>query len=71
MTLRYGDRHELTEEDALVYAKLRELRKEIATSEGISLYFVFNNKELLEMVRKKARTKQDLEGIYRNALRYW
>jgi superfamily II DNA helicase RecQ len=60
---RVDYRERLSEEDFVLYAKLRDLRKEIAQAEGVPLYNVFNNNQLATMVEKKARTKADLESI--------
>lgn len=60
---RVDYRERLNDEDFVMYAKLRDLRKEIAQAEGVPLYNVFNNNQLATMVEKKARTKEDLESI--------
>ncbi len=46
-----------------VFAKLRELRKKIAQSEGVPIYMVFTNEQLAQMVQARATTKSDLEKI--------
>ncbi len=56
-------REVLSDEDFAVFAKLRDLRKEIAQAEGVPVYAVFNNEQLAKMVQNKARTKADLEAI--------
>lgn len=56
-------REVLNDEDFAVFAKLRDLRKEIARAEGVPVYAVFNNEQLAKMVQNKARTKADLEAI--------
>jgi superfamily II DNA helicase RecQ len=53
----------LSPEDFAVYAKLRELRKEIAQAESVPVYTIFYNEQLAQMVQKKVQTKADLEGI--------
>lgn len=49
-----------------VFAKLRELRKQVAEQDGVPPYAVFTNEQLADMVRRKARSAADLgriEGI--------
>ena len=53
----------LSPEDFTVFAKLRELRKEIGGREGIPLYTIFTNEQLAQIVQSKYRTKADLEKI--------
>ena len=60
---RVDYREWLNEEDFILYAKARDLRKDIATSEGVPLYNVFNNNQLAQMIEQKARTKSDLESV--------
>ena len=56
-------REVLNEEDFAVFAKLRELRKELAQPTGAPVYTIFNNEQLAQMVQKRVRTKADLEAI--------
>jgi superfamily II DNA helicase RecQ len=60
---RVDYRERLSEENYRIYEKLRDLRKEIGTAEGVPLYNVFTNKQLADMIEKKARTKADLESL--------
>ena len=60
---RVDYREKLSEEDFILYSKLRDLRKEIAQAEGVPLYNVFNNNQLATMIEKKARSKAELESI--------
>ncbi len=53
----------LSPEDFEVYAKLRELRKEVAEREGVPPYTVFNNAQLAEMVEKRMRSNEELAQI--------
>lgn len=46
-----------------VFARLRDLRKELAQAEGVPVYTIFTNEQLAEMVRRRAATAADLEGI--------
>jgi superfamily II DNA helicase RecQ len=56
-------REVLDEADFAIFAKLRDLRKEIAQADGVPVYAVFNNEQLAKMVQKKVCTKADLEAI--------
>jgi len=56
-------REVLSPEEFEVYAKLRELRKEIAGEESVPVYMVFTNEQLAEMVRRKVASKEGLEKI--------
>ena len=53
----------LSEEDFAVYAKLRDLRKELAERYSVSVYSVFNNKQLAEMVQERITSKTALQKI--------
>lgn len=46
-----------------VFAKLRELRKEIAEHEGVPPYAVFSNEQLAAMVQRKIRSATELGAI--------
>ena len=46
-----------------MFAKLRELRKEIAQAEAVPVYTIFTNEQLAQMVQSKVTTKTALEGI--------
>ena len=56
-------RQVLNDDDFAAFARLRDLRKEIAQAEGVPVYAVFNNEQLAKMVQQKARTGSDLEAI--------
>ena len=56
-------REVLSEEDFAVYSTLRELRKQIAEREGVSVYAVFTNEQLSEMVKKRVISKNMLSQI--------
>ena len=56
-------REVLTPEEFAVYAKLRELRKEVSEAEAVPVYTIFTNEQLAQMVRTKVTTKSALEGI--------
>jgi superfamily II DNA helicase RecQ len=45
------------------FARLRELRKEIAAAEAVPVYTIFTNEQLATMVREHVITKGDLEKI--------
>lgn len=53
----------LSEDDFTLFAKLRELRKEISQAEGVPAYAIFSNKQLAEIVTEKANTKAALLKI--------
>ncbi len=56
-------REVLSTEEFAVFAKLREVRKEIAQSEAVPVYTVFTNEQLAQMVQTRAKTKGALEAI--------
>ena len=56
-------REVLSPEDFAIFAKLRELRKEIAQAEAVPVYTIFTNEQLAQMVQSKVTTKTALEGI--------
>lgn len=53
----------LSPEEFIVFAKLRQLRKDIAQAEAIPIYAVFTNQQLATMVQKRAQTKGALDEI--------
>lgn len=53
----------LSPEDFTVFAKLRDLRKEMAEKEGVPPYAVFTNEQLAAMVTSKADTRTALAKI--------
>ena len=53
----------LTAEDFAVFARLRDLRKEIAQVEAVPVYTIFTNEQLAQMAQSKVRIKADLEKI--------
>jgi superfamily II DNA helicase RecQ len=53
----------LKPEDFSVFARLREVRKEIATSEAVPVYTIFTNDQLAQMVQSRATSKSALEKI--------
>ncbi len=56
-------RETLKPEDFAVFARLRDLRKEIAQAEGVPVYTIFTNEQLARMVEGRATTKAALEKI--------
>lgn len=56
-------REVLSPEDFAVFAKLRELRKNLAADEAVPVYMVFTNEQLAEMVRNRVRSKEALAKI--------
>jgi len=53
----------LSAEEFSLFAKLRDLRKEIAQAEAVPVYTIFTNEQLAHMVQAGASTKADLEKI--------
>ena len=53
----------LSPEDFAVYAKLRDLRKEIAQRETVPVYTVFTNAQLAQMVQRRVTSRADLAEI--------
>ena len=53
----------LDEADFSVYAKLREVRKEISESEGIPVYGVFSNAQLAEMAKSRITSLKKMGEI--------
>ena len=53
----------LSPDEFTVFAKLREVRKEIAQAEAVPVYTIFTNEQLAQMVQARAATKGDLEKI--------
>lgn len=59
-------REVLSPEDFLIYARLRELRKSIASEEAIPPYSVFTNEHLAQMVLRRVTAlsaMKEIEGI--------
>ena len=56
----------LSEADFAVFAKLRNLRKELAEKEGIPAYALFTNEQLAEMVQRRVGSLnaiKEIEGV--------
>jgi superfamily II DNA helicase RecQ len=53
----------LSPEEFAVFARLRDLRKEIAQTEAVPVYTIFTNEHLARMVQARAASKADLEKI--------
>ena len=53
----------LSPEDFAVFARLRELRKEIAQAEAVPVYTIFTNEQLAQMVQARAPDRAGLEKI--------
>jgi superfamily II DNA helicase RecQ len=56
-------RETLSPEDFAIYARLRDLRKEISAVDAIPLYTIFTNDQLAQMVLKRMTSKAALESI--------
>ena len=50
-------RERLSPEDFAVFARLRDLRKEMAQAEAVPVYTVFTNEQLAQMVQARVTTK--------------
>jgi superfamily II DNA helicase RecQ len=60
---RIDYRELLGDQDFAIYAKLRDLRKQIAQEESIPVYLIFTNEQLAQMVCSKARSPAALAAI--------
>jgi superfamily II DNA helicase RecQ len=60
---RIDYKEKLPPEQFAVFAKLRDLRKEIAQAEAVPMYTVFTNEQLARMVTDQVRTKAALARI--------
>jgi len=60
---RVDYRELLSEDEFSIYARLRELRNQLAKKEGVAPYLVFNNEQLARMVQNKVRSKAALLEI--------
>lgn len=66
---QYGSRQKIDYREALspeqfaIFAKLRDVRKEIAQAEAVPVYTIFTNEQLAQMVIAKATTKAALEKV--------
>jgi superfamily II DNA helicase RecQ len=56
-------REVLSPEDFAVFARLRDLRKEIGKEEAVPVYTIFTNEQLAKMVTECVRSKADLEKV--------
>jgi superfamily II DNA helicase RecQ len=56
-------RETLKPEEFAVFAKLRDLRKDIAQAEAVPVYTIFTNEQLAQMVQARVTTKAALEKI--------
>ena len=56
-------RETLSPADFAVFARLRDVRKELAQAEGVPVYTIFTNEQLAQMVQSRATTKAALEKI--------
>jgi superfamily II DNA helicase RecQ len=59
-------REVLSEADFAVFARLRNLRKELAEQEGIPAYALFTNEQLAEMVQRRVGSltaMKEIEGV--------
>lgn len=54
---------ELDEHQKLLFERLREWRKETAHKDGVPVYLIANNHQLIEMIRRKVLTAEGMKGI--------
>jgi superfamily II DNA helicase RecQ len=54
-------REVLQPDEFAVYARLRDLRKELSVKESVPVYMIFSNEQLAQMVQGRAASKADLE----------
>lgn len=68
---RIDYREVLGEQDFVIYAQLRNLRKSLSEQEGIPAYALFTNEQLAEMVTRRVRSETEMakiEGIGKSRL---
>lgn len=53
----------LKPEEFVVFARLRDVRKELAAAEAVPVYTIFTNEQLAQMVQARATTLAALEKI--------
>lgn len=58
------DYKEILEPDEFtLFARLRDLRKELAQAEAVPVYAIFTNEQLAHIVQQRASTKESLRAI--------
>ncbi|HEX4609320.1 MAG TPA: HRDC domain-containing protein [Urbifossiella sp.] len=60
---RVDYRETLPPHEFAAFAKLRDLRKQLAQAEAVPVYTIFTNDQLADMVRRRAASPADLEAI--------
>ena len=66
MKARVDYKEILSPDEFILFAKLRDLRKEIAQTEAVPVYAVFTNEQLSQMIQQEAKSKSEqskLEGV--------
>ena len=58
-----SDNNTLNEAERLFYQRLREWRKEQAEKEGIPVFIIANNRQLIEIIKKRPKTLEALHQI--------
>ena len=53
----------LSPDERAAYAKLRDLRNELAAAEHVKAFVIFTNEQLAEMVRRRVATLEEMKGI--------
>jgi superfamily II DNA helicase RecQ len=54
---------ELDEQQQLLYTRLREWRKETAEKEGVPVYLIATNQQLVDVIKGKVQTLDSFKGI--------
>lgn len=60
---RVDYREVLKPEDFAVFARLRNLRKEMAQAEAVPVYTIFTNEQLAQMVQNRVTSKAAMEKV--------
>ncbi len=53
----------LSEQDFIVYSRLRELRKQLAQQEGVPVYALFTNEQMAAIVQQRVASLAQLQAI--------
>ena len=71
VTAKVDFKNILSPEDFTVFARLREWRKQTATTEAVPVYTIFTNEQLAEMAKRRCATLSslgDIEGVGKGRL---
>jgi len=53
----------LSPEDFALFVRLRDWRKQVAASEGVPVYTIFNNEQLAVIAERRISSLSELQGI--------